>query len=91
MTADRTYVAAFEIRETYIVRPLFDTGGHDVRAFMIGAVNPHAGDTERSHLANRYFLGALHRGWPLDETEAARRAMEVRVGLAELPTGFAGL
>jgi hypothetical protein len=44
---------------------------------MIGAVNQHAGDTGRSHLANRYFFGSLHRGWPLDEldeTEAARRA-----------------
>jgi hypothetical protein len=44
---------------------------------MVRAGNQHAGDTGRSHLANRYFLGALHRGWPLDEldeTEAARRA-----------------
>jgi hypothetical protein len=41
---------------------------------MIGAVNQHAGDTGLSHLPNRYFLGALHRGWLLDETEAARRA-----------------
>jgi hypothetical protein len=41
---------------------------------MIGAVNQHAGDTGLSHLANRYFVRALHRGWLLDETEAARRA-----------------
>jgi hypothetical protein len=58
-------------------------------AMMIGAVDQDAGDTGRSHLANRYFFGALHRGWPLDEldeTEAARRAMGVR-GPAELRAG----
>jgi len=36
-------------------------------AMMIGAVNQDAGDTGLSHLANRYFLRALHRGWLLDE------------------------
>jgi hypothetical protein len=59
---------------------------------MIGAVNQHAGDTGRSHLANRYFFGSLHRGWPLDEpdeTEAARRAsnLEGAPGRPKLPGG----
>jgi hypothetical protein len=56
---------------------------------MIGAVNQHAGDTGRSHLANRYFLRALHRGWLLDETEAARRAsnLEGAPGRPKLPGG----
>jgi hypothetical protein len=59
---------------------------------MIGAVNQHAGDTGRSHLANRYFFGSLHRGWPLDEldeTEAARRAsnLEGAPGRPKLPEG----
>jgi hypothetical protein len=56
---------------------------------MIGAVNQHAGDTGRSHLANRYFVRALHRGWLLDETEAARRAsnLEGAPGRPKLPGG----
>jgi hypothetical protein len=29
---------------------------------MIGAVNQHAGDTGRSHLPDRYFLGSLGHG-----------------------------
>jgi hypothetical protein len=53
-------------RLTRHVRPFFCTGGHDVRAIMIRAVNQHAGDTGLSHLANRYFLRALHRGWLLN-------------------------
>ena len=52
---------------------------------MVRAVNQHACDTGRSHLADRYFLGALQRGWPLDEldeTEAARRASKGKEGRA---------
>jgi hypothetical protein len=59
---------------------------------MIGAVNQHAGDTGRSHLANRYFFGSLHRGWPLDEldeTEASptREQPGGRAEPAELRAG----
>jgi hypothetical protein len=58
---------------------------------MIGAVNQHAGDTGLPHLADRYFLGALHRGcWTaLDETEAARRASNLE-GAPGRPNWHAG-
>src|SRR5450631_4745013 len=35
---------------------------------MVRAINQHAGDTGLSHLANRYFLGSLHRGWPCSQS-----------------------
>jgi hypothetical protein len=59
MTAHRTSKAVFEIGEANIIRPIFDTDGHDVRAFMIGAVDQDTGDTGLSHLANRYFFGVF--------------------------------
>jgi hypothetical protein len=57
---------------------------------MIGAVNQHAGDTGRSHFANRYFFGSLHRGWLLDgkhNSPARCQTPEVRAGPAELKRG----
>jgi hypothetical protein len=59
---------------------------------MIGAVNQHAGDTGRSHLANRYFFGSLHRGWPLDELDEteASPTREQPGGRAEPPELRAG-
>ena len=54
---------------------------------MIGAVNQNAGDTGRSHLANRYFLRALHRGRLLDGQPGARATWTARAGPAELTAG----
>ena len=45
---------------------------------MVRAVNQHAGDTGRSHLANRYFFGSLHRGWLLDELDKTEAALTRR-------------
>jgi hypothetical protein len=50
---------------------------------MVRAVNQHAGDTGRSHLADRYFLRALHRGSPLDGQPGARATWTARAGPAE--------
>jgi hypothetical protein len=56
---------------------------------MISAVNQHAGDTG-PHLADRYFLGALHRGWLLDgkhSSPARCQTPGARAGPAELRAG----
>jgi hypothetical protein len=42
------------------------------------STNQHAGDTGRSHLADRYFLRALHRGWPLHGQPDAQSTKESR-------------
>jgi hypothetical protein len=54
---------------------------------MIGAVNQHAADTGLSHLADRYFLRALHRGWLLHGKHSSPTRCQtpgVRAGPAEL-------
>jgi hypothetical protein len=70
VTTHRTSEAALEIGQPDIVRPIFDTDGHDVRALVIGAVDLDAGEPGLSHFANRYFLRAIGHGaafWRLIE------------------------
>jgi hypothetical protein len=90
VTTHRTSKAALEIGEANIVRPFFCANGHHMTAMIIGAVHQDAGDTGLSHLANRYFLLALHRGWLLDgkhSSPARCQTPEARAGPAELRAG----